>query len=306
MQNDYSISTACSIDDKKTADEIISEIESAGFSKIELNFTISPDLLKDLTRIIFTKDIQITSVHNYCPIPKEMKNSISPDYFSISSLCEDERRKAVEYTKRTIDTASRLSARAVVLHCGRVETEYEYTKELIKLFNEGRIYSDEYKELIFRMTEERKHKSRPHLEAAIKSIKELTKYTKDNEVIIGIETRYYYREIPQFEEFEKIFDAILDSNLLYWHDVGHAQCAEDLGITHHIAFLKKYSYRMAGIHLHDTDGTCDHKLPGEGNINFKILKPYLNHKTIKVLEPHPPVDVERLRKSVDYLNKIFK
>lgn len=305
MNNSYSISTAWNIEKDKSAQDIIKEIENANFSQIELNFAITSALLKELTNIILKKDLQITSIHNYCPVPEEAGGNISPDYFSLASLDENEREKGVEYTKRTIDTAANLSAKAVVLHCGRVEMGNCYSRKLIKLYKEGKAFSDEYKQIIFEMTEERKQKSRPYLESAIKSIKELASYAKRRNVSIGIETRYYYQEIPQFEEFEKIFDSVPEPNLFYWHDSGHAQCAQNLGITSHVAYLKRYSYKMIGVHLHDTEGTQDHRLPGEGDLNFKILRPYINSKTVKVLEPHPPVDVEKLRKSVKYLDRIL-
>jgi len=305
MDNNYSISTAWNYEKGKSAESIISEIESAGFKKLELNFAIHYNLLKELKKIIFRKNLQVKSVHNFCPTPNGIEGFVSPDYFSVASVFEDERKKAVEFTKQTIDTAESLGAKAVVLHCGRVEMS-DYSKKLIDLFNQGRCRNEEYKQFMFEMTEERKSKSLPYLNSAIKSIKELSKYAQKKGVIIGIETRYYYKEIPQFDEFEKIFDTVHEPNLLYWHDTGHAQCAENLGITSHIAYLNKYYYRMVGVHIHDTKGTEDHKLPGKGNLDFSILKPYLNSNTIKTLEPHPPSNVEELCKSLKYIDRKLK
>ncbi len=304
MDNNYSISTAWNIgkNANKKAEQIISEIEKAGFKKLELNFMIPEDLLKELKKVIFSKDLQVISVHNFCPLPAEMNGQFSPDYFSVSSIDEDERKKAVYYAKKTVDTAVELSAKAVVLHSGRIDMPIRY-KELIELFNNGKKFSDEYKQIIFEMVNERKEKSSIYLESAIKSIRELTKYAFESGIMIGIETRYYYREIPQFEEFEVIFDRIHEPNLVYWHDVGHAQCSQNLGITSHLSYLEKYSYRMKGIHLHDITGAEDHKLPGEGDFEFEMLKKYLNSGVIRVLEPHIPVSIERLQKSINYLKR---
>lgn len=300
MNSDYSISTAWNYKPEKPPQRLIAEIKNAGFSKLELNFAISKDYLKELTDVIHKEGIHVTSVHNYCPVPEEIKGKISPDYFSISSLKETEKEKAVEYTKETIDTAMNLGAKVVVLHSGRVEMGDCYSRKLIRLYKEGKAFGDEYKQTIFEMTEKRKGASGSYLNAAIESIKELSKYARKKGIDIGLETRYYYREIPQFEEFEKIFEAVHEPNLFYWHDVGHAQCAQNLGIVSHVSYLKRYSYRMLGIHIHDTKGTDDHRLPTEGETNFKIIKPYLNPNILKVFEPHPPVDVQRLRESIDY------
>ena len=79
-----------------------------------------------------------------------------------------------------------------------------------------------------------------------------------------------------------------------------------LGLVRHLELLDKFSNRLIGIHLHDIMGLVDdHKSPGMGTFDFKMLKPYLNDGIIKVLEIHQPSGAEQVRRSADFLSKIL-
>jgi sugar phosphate isomerase/epimerase len=155
------------------------------------------------------------------------------------------------------------------------------------------------------MIKERAEKRDAHLDAVCRSLEELSKYAWGKDIKIGLENRYYYREIPTHDEIGMILNRFQGSNIFYWHDVGHAQIFENLGLARHIDYLEPNAYRIIGFHLHDIEGTKDHKSPHSGKFNFHILEPYVNNGTLKVLEIHPPATAGDIKRGVAYLNKIF-
>ncbi len=156
------------------------------------------------------------------------------------------------------------------------------------------------------MIEERQAKKDPYFSAIVKSLRELVAYAEGIDIKICIENRYYFREIPNFRELGVFFELFSASkHLFYWHDVGHAQVRENLGFEKHLDYLNSYADKIFGIHLHDTQGACDHMVPGDGDFNFSLLKPYLKKNTIKVIEVHQPASGKAIMSSIDYLIKLI-
>ncbi len=286
--------------------DIIKEIKGIGFNAVELSFNLTQGMVEDILKLVENKEIEVTSVHNYCPIPEGLSRSEAlPDCFSLASLNENERLKAVALTKRSIDTAKRLMAKVVVLHSGRVQVDC-LTKKLIQLFNEKGYNSQEYKNQKEQLIATRLAQQEAFFNQALLSLQELCRYAKEKDIILGLENRIYYREIPSYEEIGILLDRFSESNLAYWHDTGHAQVLDNLGFTPHEEYLKAYSQKMAGIHLHDISETKDHKAPGCGEFDFLRLVPYIKKDTIKVIEAHHPATREDILNSLKYLRNIFK
>ena len=92
----------------------------------------------------------------------------------------------------------------------------------------------------------------------------------------------------------------------YWHDTGHAEVFDRLGIAAHKDLLNKFSSRLMGVHLHDIMGMLDdHKPPGLGTFDFDILKSYIKKDTIKVMEVHQPATIDEVRRGAEYLKRIL-
>ncbi len=285
---------------------IAREIDQLGFKYLELSFNLTPNLLKGLAGESRSLGLRINSLHNYCPIPKGLsRKKALPDCYSLSSLDEKERSSAVKYSKLSIDTAVKLNASTVVLHCGRVNIE-DRTRALIGLYREGRLKTDAFVSLKNEYIKERASKARGYFLNALRSIDELSRYADKKRIRLGIETRFYYREIPSFEEIGTVLDEFKGATVGYWHDTGHAQLLEDLGFAGHKDFLDRYSDRMIGIHLHDIKDCQDHLCPGYGKINFAFIKRYLRKDMLKVIEAHYPASAADLKKAKVYLENEFE
>lgn len=306
---DLSLSTSWNSFRHTRGEEIIQEIKNLGFLEIELSFDLTRGIVNDIYSCLKKNKIKVNSIHNYCPIPSGLKRfQALPDCYSLASLDEKERALALKYTKLTIKTAFKLGAKAVVLHCGRVETK-DYTREIISLYDKGKIESEEFSVLKEKMNKERQEKSHTHLSKAIESLKELSEYARPFDIGLGVENRFYFREIPSFEEIGEILNYFRtfeeSSNIFYWHDSGHAQLWENLGFSKHKDYLEAYQSRLLGVHLHDIRGGSDHLAPLKGDFDFKLLKPYLKADTLKTLEAHHPATAEQIIAAKDFLTKIY-
>lgn len=289
----------------KNAKKLIFEIKKTGFYAVELSFNLTQPMVRDIAGLVKNKEIKVGSIHNFCPIPDGIKRfSALPDYYSMSSVNERQRQTAIKYTQRTIRTAAALNAKAVVLHTGRVEVS-DHTKQLIGLYERGLGDSRQYTCLKQRMIRERKACAAPFLNNTLRSLESLSRYAERFKIKLGIENRFYYCEIPSFKETSIILKQFQGSGIYYWHDTGHAQVMENLGIVRHKDFLDAYGKRLLGIHLHNVRGCKDHTPPYRGDMNFKLLRPYVTAGTIKVVEAHYPATAEELIKSRLLLEKIF-
>lgn len=285
---------------------IIQEVKALGFCEIELSFNLTPGIIRDIAACVRKKQIRVRSLHNYCPIPKGVsRQEALPDCYSLAALDDEKRRLAVTYTKVTIDTAYTLNAQAVVLHCGRVDIP-DRTRELIALYDNGQLESPQAKELKAQMQKERSQRAQAHIQAVLKSLAELEGYARKLHIALGVETRYYYREIPSFDEVEILLNEFKDSNIFYWHDTGHAQLWENLGVLKHKDYFKRYAQYLLGVHLHDIKGADDHRAPLTGDFDFASLRPYLTAATIKTLEAHYPATAREIVQAKCFLEKLYE
>lgn len=299
------LSTAWNAYRLESGADIAREILGLDIKAVELNFSLDQAMVDEIGEFVRKNELAVTSLHNFCPTPDGWRRiEALPDCYSLSSLDETQRQKAVLFTKKTIATAKKLGARAIVLHSGRVEMQ-DRTRLLIDLANKGRTASREYHEALGEFVEERRVKSPPHIQQIIKSYEELLEPAKEADVILGVENRFYYREIPSFEEFGILLEHFKDPHLAYWHDVGHAFIWEQLGFMKPMQLLDAYAGRLSGIHLHNIKNLIDHNAVKDGDFDLSRLKPYIKHDTIKVMEFHRHVPAQAVRESCAYLKGLF-
>ena len=277
---------------------MIGEIKEAGFDTVELGFNLTEKVLDGIVKLADRKAISISSVHNFCPMPSGMPaEQASPDHFSLASHDQSERKKAVDCTKRTMEVAKHLKAKVVVLHAGRIEIK-DKTRKLYELICRGENPAKFVKEML----EERNAKQPGHFKNVMSSLEDLAGHAKKVNIKIAVENRYYFREIPSFDELSMIFSHFGKNEIFYWHDMGHAQLFEHLGLQKHRDYLSAFSKYMTGIHIHDIIGIKDHKPPFSGEMDFSLIKPFISDDDIiKVLEIHQPATSSDIKESVERL-----
>jgi len=291
----FSLSTVWNIDRCPDGASLVAEAARLGFKALEFNFSLSEDRVKDISRQAKNQGLTVSSLHNYCPFPEAFKRADAlPDCYSLAALDEDERRRAVTFTRRTIATADRVGARAVVLHCGRVEMA-DQTRALIRMRLSA---APGYAKVCDAFKAERADKAARHVDQIIKSLDELLPHAEDEHIILGLENRFYYREIPSLEECGILLERYKNHPLIgYWHDVGHAYIFEQLGLVPPDAWLKTHAKRLCGMHLHNIKNLQDHQAPCDGDLDIYSLTPYIKKDIIRVFEAHGHATEEELVRS---------
>ncbi len=284
-----------------TGPEVIEEILSLGFRSVELEHRISATLFREIRPLIRRKALRILSIHNFFPSPDHIPPSkTGGDMFLLSSPEAEERGRAVIKTIQTIEAARDLGARAVVLHLGKVDMKPEYDR-IYTLFSEGSLGTSEGKRLIAEKQRERRQTRRPYVDAVLNSLDCLIREAEKRGVILGVENRYHYHEIPDFDEIGLILERFFGGSLGYWHDVGHAHVQEKLGFVRPGALLGSYRSMLVGVHIHDANGIDDHWAPGSGEIDFYALKENLVPAPMKILEVHKKSSRNQLLSGRDML-----
>ena len=282
------------------ADEIVSEILELGLEGVELEYRITNSLYQQMKPHL-NKKLRVLSIHNFFPKP-EIHPTVkgSGDFFLLSSTDKDERSRAVTYTIRTIEHANDLEAQAVVLHLGHVDME-NTMERFRELHRNGEIHQDEGGAFLDEQKSLRETKRGKNLDAVLFSLERLNREAVRLGVYLGIENRYHFHEIPNFEEIGTILREFEGGKVRYWHDVGHAAVQEQLGISRHKDLLDAYSGKMIGIHFHDAKGLDDHFAPGQGEIDYGQITPFLKPTLIEILEIHPKVERNELLEGVQFI-----
>ena len=157
--------------------------------------------------------------------------------------------------------------------------------------------------------EQRRERSSRHqrnLDAVLLSLDELNREATTRNVDLGIENRYHFNEIPDFEEIGVILDTFKGGRIGYWHDVGHAAAQENMGLIKQEDLLNAYGDMLMGIHIHDVRGLDDHLPPGQGEVNYEAILPFLKPSHPKILEIHSKVARKDLLEGIRYTKAFLK
>jgi sugar phosphate isomerase/epimerase len=223
--------------------------------------------------------------------------------YIINSDDEDERKLAVEYSKKTIEWAQRLNAKAVVMHLGEIQTDpsgRDFAKYVNVFSVKGKLYNNYWNAIV----KDRASKSRVYLEKLMRSLDELLPFASDRNVLLGMENRVYYHEMPNTEEVELLLEKYKGAPIGYWHDTGHAELFVRQGwAKKHADFLAPFKGRTVGMHLHDLRLLSDHFAPGSGDLNFRTIAPFVTDQILLVVEAHAKCTSSEVRNSADYLEK---
>ena len=264
-----------------------------GFPRFELNHQVTPAELEAIDLNCY----HIGSVHDPCPAVIPNKQLEREDR-QITSLDEERRVFGVDTLKRTIELAHRLGSRLVIIHPGRIPGDHSMDNQLRDLYRQGLKGTPEYVNLRQTLMADRKERSQPHVEALLKSLEEIVKFSQDSGLFLGLENRFHYYELPVFEEMQILLETFLQPWVGWQLDVGHIQVHHTLGLMDFSQWLEAFSSRIVGVHLHDIRGITDHQVPGSGEVDFTWLAQFLPPQAYRTLEINSTVTIEEFRQGL--------
>lgn len=297
-----SLSTAFNVRDYRSWKKYLPAVTKLGFGTVELNVEVPETWMEDIERSVEKQEIAVSSLHNYCPRLENLpQNRSIYSGYHINSDNEEERQLAVRYTLRTIEWASRLKAKAVVVHAGEVRTDPsggEFYRYLQQFGRNGKLYQQYYDAFMA----DRRLKSPRYLDLLKKSLEEVLEFARAKNVYIGLENRFFLHEIPNIEEIGILLDTFNGAPVGYWHDTGHAEVFVRQGwVKEHADYLKRYASKAVGCHLHDLRKISDHYAPGSGDLDFAALASYLAGIPLKIIEAHAKSSPKEVSASREYL-----
>jgi sugar phosphate isomerase/epimerase len=262
------VSTVWNAKRHETARAIFDELKPLGYTHFEINVHFSEEMVEEAVAMVRAGELQVLSVHNYCPVPPGIERAQgSGGLFPVSSADPELRRNAVKWGRRSIETAARLAARMVVGHWGLVEMPD--AGELQAKAIEGLRAGDRSALRPLRDAAERREEmKREPLERALDTFSQLIPTARANGVRLGLENRNFFHEIPSLDEVG-LFLELAPDVAAYWHDIGHAEILEYVELYPHHAYRDRWADKCMGVHVHDVDRGRDHLAIGRGQIDFR-------------------------------------
>lgn len=256
------------------------EIVDLGFDHIEISHGITLTLIPGILKAVDEALIKATGVHNFCPAPIEIKGD-SPDVFQFTSFREWERSRAMRLSKETIDFCHRVQAKYLVLHMGRVHLlkDSSRSRSLERLARHGQLGSKDYAKAKNKLMAERAKLAPIYFERARAALHELADYASKYDLMLGVEGRSHYEQVPSEDEMLRLLDEFKDCpNVGYWHDFGHIQRKHNLLMLNHAQFLASVKPHIIGAHINDVQWPSrDHRAPftgsRRGGVDFDTLIP---------------------------------
>lgn len=299
-----SISTAWNLKSETPVQKMLEEVQAVGLNTIELGYRITIQQLEEIVPLLTRMNMNVSSVHNFCPLPNDGSSPRHPsNHYRLSALDEQERRQAVKWTKKAIDTACRVSCGVVVIHAGTVEMDDDPT-QLLCAYKSRSTPATDFTRIKGKILRDREKNKRPYLKAVVESLDEVTSYARPKKIKIGLETRYYPTEIPDFQEIGDLLNRYDPSAMGYWHDVGHGEVNCRLGIVkNHQDYFDRYAGRLIGMHIHGVCGLQDHQAPFTGDFDLTPILLYLKKGVIRVIESHSSASPEEIREAVQRLKE---
>lgn len=294
-----SLSTMWGVGKFERIEDFVAKAQEMGFSHIELNYQLPPEALAHMRGL---NGLRVSSIHAPCPDAQNEKG-IAAYRIPLTSLDREDVEFILRLALGTVDLAAEMGAQFVVVHVGSVTPVVEIEREWRNLYKEGKADTEDFRRLQHKLIETREAAKAPYLERAHQVLKKLQARARERGVRIGLETRYYYHEIPNLEEMEQLLAACDDEVVGFWHDAGHAENLARLGFTPHREWLERLGPRIVGIHLHDFDGIRDHCAPGNGNLDWALVAKHLPLKSLRVLEVANWNEEAATRSAIAFLEK---
>jgi len=292
---------------------MVGEMVGLGFKRIELSHGIRLSLVPGILQAVEEGIVEISSVHNFCPLPGSVQHA-APNLYEPSSLDVRECDLWRRYSLQTLDFAVKVGADRVVMHSGRVSFFFVSPEtRLEKWIDRSEIPAHELserKDFLKRRDKAMKairRKAKKTLPRIRENYEKLLPEVKTRGLKLCLENREGMEEMPIDGDYDDFLQSLGDpEHAVYWHDCGHARIKQQLGLLDHREHLEKMAPRLAGFHIHDvSEGGRDHQVPGTGTIDFAMIAGYVRPEHTLVLELSPKLTTEEVLASKDYIAKVL-
>lgn len=282
---------------------MLREMANLGFEYAELSHGIRIPLVPGILKAVEEGVIKICSTHNFCPLPTGLHQA-APNIFKPSALDFRGYDQWVRYTKRSIDFAAQVQARALVCHLGSVEFFWRSPAGKLEAYVTEHQGVDLKEDKIFQkfltksLSKLQKRKA-PYWERTKQCIAVVLEHAQTKGVILGFENREGFDELPLDDDFESFMAGFTsDAPVGYWHDTGHAEIKQNMGLLEHRAHLGKLAPRLIGFHLHDVNVVSrDHQALGDGRIDFDMVSSFWRPEHMLTIELSPRIEMEGVMRS---------
>lgn len=282
---------------------MLKEAADLGFSHVELSHGTRITLVPGVLRAVEERVVAVSSTHNFCPLPMGVAQS-APNLFEPSRSEVREHDPWLRHTKRSIDFAAQVGAKVLVTHLGSVHFFWRNPgrrlRHFLRTHRGGQVREDpRYQKLLAKASTKLRARMTPYWQQVHASLEEVREHALAKGVAIGCENREKFEELPRDVDFAELFDGLTAPHSCgYWHDTGHAQLKQDMGLLDHRQLLEQNADRLLGFHLHDVDADGDDHVPlGLGHINFDMVSGFWRPHHLLTLELGPRATVEQVRES---------
>lgn len=283
---------------------MIDEILALGFERVELGYDTRMDLVPGIKQRVASGAVKIDSLHNFCPVPIGAPRG-HPEIFTLADPDARVRDSAIQHTGNTARFAAELGARFVVCHAGNVQMEH-FSSALWDLAADGKAFSSSFDRIKMKMQFERDKRSPRQLQYLEESFRRLLPVLDETGVTLCFENLPTWESIPTEMELESLLRRLDTPRLRYWHDVGHGQIRQNMGLINQDRWLERLSPWLAGMHVHDVmPPAMDHVMPPRGQVDFSRLKHFAQKDIVRVIEPSSKTPREDIAEGFRFLREAW-
>lgn len=302
---DIALTTRWNASRHDSGEAMIDEILDLGFTTVELGYDLRTDLVPGVLKRVGEGAVRVGTVHNFCPVPIGAQRG-HPELFTFADKDSRIRDLAVRHTARTLEFAAEVGADTVVTHSGNVDMK-RFSYDLLGLLEAGQQYSPRYEKRKLKLEIKREKKAPKQMGFLRQSLDLLMPIAQEHGVCLALENLPTWEAFPTEQEFVELYETYGPVGLRYWHDIGHGQIRQNMGMILLSPWLERLAPCTAGLHVHDVAPAArDHVMPPLGGmVDFQMYKPIAERVQHRVIEPPPHAPAEEIRDALDYLQSAW-
>jgi sugar phosphate isomerase/epimerase len=284
---------------------LFSELRTLGLSDIEIGPGTKISLFPGFRRVLRTGRAGVVSVENFCPRPLDI-DGMGVEHRELTSPDPRHRKTALHWSKITIDYAASLEARFVVIHLGRTPMR-EFTGNLVRQIQAGRIHSRPYVREKLRGIRDRARESGPWMARAREALETLLPHAAARNVRLAIASAGEHEDGPTERELLELLGEFgKDGGIGYWHDFSEIQKKANLGFLDHAQWLREIRPHLLGCHVNDLRWPAETQgVPLSGMVEFEKLMPLIPRGVPLVWHPSPHCRAADLRQMLPQWEQRF-